>query len=86
MQLLTPTVPCIDSPQNLELLIGMDEKMRLEESYQRVYQYLARFGQSVDNFVFNPTVIEGTAADWIKLITRFEVVYSDFFFFGHCRE
>ena len=68
---------CIVSPQNGELLIGMDKKKLLEESYQRVYQYLTRFGQgSVDKFVFNPSATEGTAEDWIKLITRFEGVNS----------
>ena len=70
--LLSVYCPCIDSAQNGELLIGMDEKKLLEDSYQRVYQYLTRFRQgSVDKFVFNPSATEGTAEDWIKLITRF---------------
>ena len=57
-------------------LVGMDERKRLEASYQRVYQYLCRREQSVDKFEFNPNTTEGTAVEWIHRIMRLTFVYS----------
>ena len=53
----------------------MDEKERLSEPYQRVFQYLYRYHHkiAVDEFTYCSTHAEGDETDCIKLLLQWVI-------------
>ena len=65
----------------------LDRKKFLSQSYQIVYQYLKRFDSrttDIDIFKFQPGVVEGDEADFLKCIFKYVNIDGYYWYEAYC--